>query len=174
MIRARYVAHIRRILLPKEVIEFTAQQRRIVPGGALLTPRIIVGTNTRLIIFKREVLGVSEDFDVIPYNRITHVKLNDGIFSSSIIIGVLGHTPENPQSGRGSIEIGGIRDEDAIELIRFLDRILVEEETVEHFVKGRETEHEIEGRKEIEVTCKTCGTRNSVMFNYCEHCGAHL
>ena len=56
------------------------------PGGKLVTPKIIFATNKRLIIRDPTLLGLRADVDTIPYSQINNVKLKKGLFTSRVLI----------------------------------------------------------------------------------------
>ena len=61
-----------------------------------LTPNIVFATDRRIIIKDPSMLGMREEVIDIPYDMITSVKLDKGVFSSSIIF----KTPGLINSGR--------------------------------------------------------------------------
>jgi hypothetical protein len=70
-----------------EKVRFVAKQSRMRPGGsALATPNIVFATDKRIIIRNPTMLGMRENIEDIPYDRMTSVKLEKGIFSSTILI----------------------------------------------------------------------------------------
>ncbi|MDQ3887713.1 MAG: PH domain-containing protein [Thermoproteota archaeon] len=70
-----------------EKVRFVAKQSRMKPGGsALATPNIVFATDRRIIIRNPTMLGMRENIEDIPYDKITSVKLEKGIFSSTILI----------------------------------------------------------------------------------------
>lgn len=70
-----------------EKVRFVAKQSRIRPGGsALATPNIVFATDKRIIIRNPTMLGMRENIEDIPYDKMTSVKLEKGIFSSTILI----------------------------------------------------------------------------------------
>jgi hypothetical protein len=70
-----------------EKVRFVARQSRMKPGGsALATPNIVFATDRRLIIRNPTMLGIRENIEDIPYDKMTSVKLEKGIFSSTILI----------------------------------------------------------------------------------------
>jgi hypothetical protein len=70
-----------------EKVRFVARQSRMKPGGsALATPNIVFATDRRLIIRNPTMLGMRENIEDIPYDKMTSVKLEKGIFSSTILI----------------------------------------------------------------------------------------
>jgi hypothetical protein len=57
------------------------------PGGsALATPNIVFATDKRVIIRNPTMLGMRENIEDIPYDKMTSVKLEKGIFSSTVLI----------------------------------------------------------------------------------------
>jgi hypothetical protein len=81
---------IRRIanrLDPDEEVRFVAKQSRMKPGGsALATPNIVFATDKRVIIRNPTMLGLRENIEDIPYDKMTSVKLEKGVFSSTVLI----------------------------------------------------------------------------------------
>ena len=70
-----------------EKVRFAAKQSRMRPGGsALATPNIVFATDKRIIIRNPTMLGMRENIEDIPYDKMTSVKLEKGIFSSTILI----------------------------------------------------------------------------------------
>ena len=70
-----------------EKVRFVAKQSRMRPGGsALATPNIVFATDRRMIIRNPTMLGMRENIEDIPYDKMTSVKLEKGIFSSTILI----------------------------------------------------------------------------------------
>jgi Bacterial PH domain/Short C-terminal domain len=70
-----------------EKVRFVAKQSRMKPGGsALATPNIVFATDRRVIIRNPTMLGMRENIEDIPYDKMTSVKLEKGIFSSTILI----------------------------------------------------------------------------------------
>jgi Bacterial PH domain len=70
-----------------EKILFVAKQSRMKPGGsALATPNIVFATDKRVIIRNPTMLGMRENIEDIPYYNMTSVKLEKGVFSSTILI----------------------------------------------------------------------------------------
>ena len=70
-----------------EKVRFVAKQSRMRPGGSVLaTPNIVFATDKRIIIRNPTMLGMRENIEDIPYDKMTSVKLEKGIFSSTILI----------------------------------------------------------------------------------------
>jgi hypothetical protein len=80
------IDRIRNMLDPTEVVRVVARQSKVMPGGKLVTPKIIFATNKRLIIRDPTMLGLRSDVDTIPYSQINNVKLEKGLFTSRILI----------------------------------------------------------------------------------------
>ena len=76
-----------------ETVIVTARQSRVRPGGTqITTPNIIFATTKRIIIRNPNLLGLREDVDDYSYENITSVKLEKGLFSSSIHLVIPGMT----------------------------------------------------------------------------------
>ena len=70
-----------------EKVLFVAKQSRMKPGGSVLaTPNIVFATDKRVIIRNPTMLGMRENIEDIPYDKMTSVKLEKGVFSSTILI----------------------------------------------------------------------------------------
>jgi PH (Pleckstrin Homology) domain-containing protein/putative oligomerization/nucleic acid binding protein len=82
------LAEIRKIshmLNPNEEVFVVARQSRIKPGGSAFTPDIVFGTDRRIIIKDPMLLGLRENVVDIPYDMISNVRIDKGVFSSSVI-----------------------------------------------------------------------------------------
>lgn len=82
----REIKKVKKILDPDEKILIVAKQGRFKPGGALVTPNTIFATEKRLIVRNPTMLGLRASVESIPYDKITSVKLEGGVFSSTIVI----------------------------------------------------------------------------------------
>jgi Bacterial PH domain/Short C-terminal domain len=70
-----------------EKVRLVAKQSRMRPGGSVLaTPNIVFATDKRIIIRNPTMLGLRENIEDIPYDKMTSVKLEKGIFSSTVLI----------------------------------------------------------------------------------------
>ncbi|HZD34809.1 MAG TPA: PH domain-containing protein [Nitrososphaeraceae archaeon] len=78
------IEKIKEMLNPNEVVIVVARQSRILPGGSYITPNVIYATNRRIIMRDPYMLGIKENILDIPYDVITSVKLEKGLFSSEI------------------------------------------------------------------------------------------
>ena len=79
------LAEIRKIshmLNPNEEVFVVARQSRLKPGGSAFTPDIVFGTDRRIIIKDPMLLGLRENVVDIPYDMISSVRIDKGVFSS--------------------------------------------------------------------------------------------
>jgi Bacterial PH domain/Short C-terminal domain len=79
------IEKIEKILSSDEKVLLVARQSRLMPGGSALTPNNVVATDRRVIIRDPYMLGLKADVIDIPYDVITSVKLQKGVFTSSIL-----------------------------------------------------------------------------------------
>jgi Bacterial PH domain/Short C-terminal domain len=73
------------MLNANEEVFVVARQSRLKPGGSKFTPNIVYATDRRIIIRDPSMLGLREEVVDIPYDLISSVRLDKGVFSSSII-----------------------------------------------------------------------------------------
>ena len=73
------------ILNPNEEVFVVARQSRLKPGGSKFTPNIIFATDRRIIIKDPSMLGLREQIVDFPYDMISSVKLDKGVFSCNVI-----------------------------------------------------------------------------------------
>ena len=73
------------MLNPNEEVFVVAKQSRLKPGGSKFTPNVVFGTDRRIIIKDPSMLGMREDVVDIPYDMISSVRLDKGVFSSNVI-----------------------------------------------------------------------------------------
>jgi Leucine-rich repeat (LRR) protein len=78
------IKKIRDLLNLDENVIIVARQSRVLPGGSYVTPNTIYATDKRLIIRDPYMLGIKENIIDIPYDVITSIKLEKGLFSSTI------------------------------------------------------------------------------------------
>ena len=117
------VNEVRKFLGPDEVVEMTVRQRKLRPGGSMITPTSFIATNRRLMIINRTRLGIRKDYEVILYRNITAVKLAHGLFSCSVLIRV---SNADTGDGQGQQEaIGGIRPKEAEALTHYLNKKII-------------------------------------------------
>jgi hypothetical protein len=79
------IGKIRNILNPNEEVFVVARQSRLKPGGSKLTPNVVFATDRRIIIKDPSMLGLREDIVDIPYDMVSSVRIDKGVFSSNII-----------------------------------------------------------------------------------------
>jgi hypothetical protein len=155
------VKGIANLLWPDESAELTVKQKRIGPGAAPLNPTSVVCTNKRMVVINRSAFGLRKDYEMITYENIVNVRLERGIFSSSVILRLAGG-----QTGRGFLqekkeegEIDGLRFRDAKLLADFINRMVVIKEN---------------GAGHSYRYCLHCGTRNPKSATHCSSCGVKL
>ncbi|HYZ50978.1 MAG TPA: PH domain-containing protein, partial [Nitrososphaeraceae archaeon] len=68
-------------LNPNEEVLVVARQSRLKPGGSKLTPNVVFATDRRIIIKDPSMLGLHEDIVDIPYDMISSVRIDKGVFS---------------------------------------------------------------------------------------------
>ena len=69
-----------------EAVLEVAKQGRMNPGGAITTPNTIFATDKRLIIRNPTMLGARQNVEYFDYDKITNIKLEKGIFSSTLVL----------------------------------------------------------------------------------------
>src|SRR5919198_4869866 len=79
------IKKISHMLNPNEEVFVVARQSRLKPGGSKFTPNIIFATDRRIIIKDPSMLGLREQIVDFPYDMISSVKLDKGVFSSNVI-----------------------------------------------------------------------------------------
>jgi hypothetical protein len=79
------IEKIRDMLNPNEEVFVVARQSRLKPGGSKFTPNVVFATDRRIIIRDPSMLGLREDIVDIPYDMISSVRIDKGVFSSNII-----------------------------------------------------------------------------------------
>ena len=74
-----------------EKVLYVVKQMRNIPGGAILSsPNSIIATDKKLIIRNPTMFGFRENVEEVLYEEITSVKLEKGLFSSTIVLRVPG------------------------------------------------------------------------------------
>lgn len=125
------IRKIRDVLNPDENVIIVARQSRILPGNSCVTPNTIYATEKRLIIRDPYLLGINENLIDIPYDVITSIKLEKGLFSSttrfeapalvgSKKLGMIHGIIHGNNDNEGVIQaIPKVKAQDLIEVIRF-------------------------------------------------------
>lgn len=84
------IKKIQEFLEPSENVLTMAKQGKLTSGGALVAPNTIFATDKRVIIRNPTMMGLRASIEDIPYDKITSVKLEKGLLSSSIVLRVPG------------------------------------------------------------------------------------
>jgi hypothetical protein len=125
------IRKIQDVLNPDENVIIVARQSRILPGGSYITPNTIYATEKRLIIRDPYMLGIKENLVDIPYDVVTSINLEKGLFSSTIRfeapalvgskkLGMIHGIIHGNNDHEGVIQaIPKAKAEDLIEVIRF-------------------------------------------------------
>lgn len=79
------IKKIEKILNSDEKVLLVARQSRLMPGGSAVTPDNVIATDRRVIIRDPYMLGLKAELIDIPYDVITSVKLQKGVFTSTIL-----------------------------------------------------------------------------------------
>ena len=144
------IKKISNMLNANEEVFVVARQSRLKPGGSKLTPNIVYATDRRIIIRDPSMLGLREEVVDIPYDLIISVRLDKGVFSSSVIF----TAPGLRSTGRlGVIEkmsgtnLGG--NEDAVITAIPKDKA---EDLVEVIRNGMDRQREVSQQPRVEVT----------------------
>ena len=69
----------------EKVLE-VATQSKLKPGGANFSPNTVFATDRRLIIRNPTMLGARENIEDFEYDNLTNIKLEKGLFSSTLVI----------------------------------------------------------------------------------------
>jgi PH (Pleckstrin Homology) domain-containing protein/putative oligomerization/nucleic acid binding protein len=133
------------MLNPNEEVFVVARQSRFKPGGSKFTPNVVFGTDRRIIIKDPSMLGLRENVVDIPYDMISSVRIDKGVFSSNVIF----KAPGLISSGRrgkldkmmeGYGDNSGLADEEGIITAISKDKA---EELVEIIRNGIEIDREV-------------------------------
>lgn len=162
------VDSVKNLLWEGEEVEQTVQQRRVGPGGSVITPTSVIATNMRIIIVNKTTLGFRRDYEVIPYKQITSVRLEHGIISSTVFIRVQGYDRDQGllKNGREEGEIDGLRNNEAEELTDYINK-----KTSGEF---DELPNQLDSKVGAYVYCTKCGAKDSAGAKFCSKCGAKL
>ncbi len=162
-------------LWPDEQIQVTATERRVGPGGDVVNPTTVIATDKRIIIINRNMAGIRKDFESIPYNKVTSVRFEKGIISSSIFLRVEGYTSSGEQGfmkpGEQEGQIGGLRGDDAKALADYIDKQISGDITTGSNAMPSPAQKAGGGGY---IFCAKCGAKNSIDSKFCSKCGAPL
>src|SRR5919202_1897295 len=146
------IKEIAEMLNPNEEVFVVARQSRLKPGGSAFTPNIVFGTDRGIIIKDPCMLGLHENVVDIPYDMISSVRMEKGVFSSNIIF----KAPGLISSGRrgkldkmmeGYGDDSGLAEEEAIITAIPKDKA---EELVEIIRNGIDREREVYRHPQVE------------------------
>ena len=169
-VQAEDVNLVKKILWSNEVVEVTVRQRRVGPGGDLITPTSVVATNMRLIIVNLATFGLRRDYEVIPYSEITSVRTEQGIISSSVFIRVLGYDNDKGllKNGDEEGEVDGLNNTDARTLSEYVSKKLINTAPNPAPVSAPDN------KLGAYVYCTKCGAKDDASAKFCKNCGAKL
>ena len=122
------------------------------PGSSLITPDTIFATTKKIIIRNPSAFGLRQNIEIYNYEQIIDVKLEKGMFSSSISINVPGSIYDG--------YIDAIRKDDAENLLKIIYSRMKEKKTStsdddpltilkKRFAKGEITKEEYEEMKSV-------------------------
>jgi hypothetical protein len=141
------IKKIRHMLNPNEEVFVVARQYRLKPGGSAFTPDIVFGTDRRIIIKDPSMLGLRENILDIPYDMISSVRIDKGVFSSNIIF----KAPGLINSGRrgkldkmmeGYGDVSGLGEEEGIITVIHKSKA---EDLLEVIRNGMDRDREVHG-----------------------------
>ena len=69
----------------EKVLE-VATQSKLKPGGANFSPNTVFATDRRLIIRNPTMFGARQNIEDFEYDNLTNIKLEKGLFSSTLVI----------------------------------------------------------------------------------------
>ena len=78
------IKEITEMLNPNEEVFVVARQSRLKPGGSAFTPNIVFGTDRRILIKDPTMLGLRENVVDIPYDMISSVRIDKGVFHPTL------------------------------------------------------------------------------------------
>ncbi|MGC8571899.1 MAG: zinc-ribbon domain-containing protein [Candidatus Micrarchaeia archaeon] len=181
----------KKYLWQDEQIQVTATQRKIGPGGSLITPTTVVLTNKRILLINRATFGLRKDVESIPYSMVASVRVENGFISSSVFLRVGGYSSPGERGflkpGEQEGEISGLRKIDASALADFVERVISNEIPVEsvytiqqnsasNFVDNSiNTVNTVKKGKDKKAKVNTSPkdtASNSGSYIYCNKCGA--
>lgn len=171
---------VRKLLVPGEIVAITATQRRVGPGGSVLTPTTVVCTNMRIIILNRASMGLRNDYETIPYKQITSARFESGIINGSVFIRVEGYDRDKGllAGGREEGEIDGLRLRDAKLITDYVSRMIIgyagTDVPPQPRVQPPPDAAPPDTGDAVGVYCSHCGARNKLGSSFCTSCGAKI
>lgn len=164
-------------MFPDEAVAITVRQRRVGPGGSMVTPTSVIVTNKRLIIVNKESLGMRKDIESIPYKQITSVRLEHGIISSSVFVRVEGYDTDKgflKNTGKQEGEIEGLKNNDAKEITEYINNMIAGDGADGSGVQQTQQPQQAAAPKGKYVFCSKCGARMDAGAKFCDKCGTKL
>ncbi|HVC58213.1 MAG TPA: PH domain-containing protein [Candidatus Acidoferrales bacterium] len=116
----KYLKRIQDFLLPDEKVMIAAAETRLWPCGSLFAPVLIVATNKRIIISRRDVLSISKRYKIISYGDVLDVNVRHGIRYSSIHFGIASRSVESEDTWTR-----GLRYADMVELAKYVNQMAI-------------------------------------------------
>ena len=166
-----------------ETIQVTATERRIGPGGSLITPTTVVITDKRMLIINRATLGLRKDIESIPYSSIASVRVEKGLISHSVFIRVSGYSSPGEKgflkSGEQEGEISGLHKVDAKAIADYIERVISgygpvgapQAQQQGPYGSGPSATAASAGGY---MFCSKCGAKNPMNAKFCTACGSKL
>ncbi len=169
------VKAVNKILWPDEKVEMTVRQRRIGPGGSLITPTSVIATDKRIIVLNRVNLGIRQDFEVIPYRHITSVRLVNGVVASSVFIRIQGFDNDKGllPNGKQEGEVDGLSQSAAAALANLINKKM-DAFSSDSSVPDPKSADYPDSKVGAYVFCTQCDTKNPASSKSCSHCGKPL
>ncbi|MGI0141402.1 MAG: PH domain-containing protein [Candidatus Micrarchaeales archaeon] len=163
---------VQHMLLPGEKIACTIKQRTMGPGGDMLTPTTLVATDKRLIIVYRTAMGMRKYYEVIPYRRITSVRIEHGLISSSLHLNILGvDKTKAMHAGKEEGVIDGLREKEAAEFGKFINHKIMD---VSSDISAGNDTSDVDNKLVTSMFCRSCGAKELSSSKFCRNCGASL
>jgi len=140
------IEKIEKILNTDEKVLLVARQSRFMPGGSALTPNNVIATDRRVIIRDPYMLGLKSELIDIPYDVITSVKLQKGIFTSTLLfkaptlvnktkLGLIDENISGEDDQEGIIEaLSKDKAEELLEIIRRRMKATCDDESISNVV----------------------------------------
>ena len=86
----------------------------------MFEPANVFATDRRIIIIRGGILRVHQDFKIISYGNITEIVLEHGFVFSKLHFTLQGE-PSDPEEKKWLV---GLRYEEALDLVRFVNKII--------------------------------------------------
>jgi len=110
---------IRELLSDGEVVGVEIREHRL-GGGRLFAPAHAFATDQRIIIVRRDVLGLRNSVKILRYEHITEIKMERGMSFCRLHFSLIGEQIEKEEDLKW---ITGLYYQDALRIIQFINRI---------------------------------------------------